>query len=113
MEIKFETKYKLGDWVKVARNQYAYETCRICDGKGTVQIKNKQFFCPECSGTGVNNYGKLETVYEEKKICRIDYTIKKEWKGKIEDFYVYKSQEYDSSSYTSFYEDEIVGLIEK
>lgn len=117
MEMKFETKYKLGDWVKVARNQYVYETCKICDGKKTVRIKNRDFFCPECQGTGVNNYGELETVCEERKIGRIDYTIKIGWKGEIENSYVYKSQEYGpggvDAGWHSFYEDEITGLVEK
>ncbi len=116
MELKFETKYKLGDLVNVKENEYVYETCRICDGKKMIRIKNKEFFCPECSGTGVNNYGELKTKYEERKIDRIDCTFTKR-NDEIKIKYVYKSEllrrDGTNAGWHSFYEDEIAGLVEE
>lgn len=49
--------------------------CNICNGKGTITLKGKEYKCPECHGKG---YGEYKNVYviHEAVINRIKISVK-------------------------------------
>ena len=38
--------------------------CNICNGKGTVTLKDKEYKCPECHGNGYGEYRNVYVVHE-------------------------------------------------
>lgn len=78
MEIK--TKFNVGDVVYVCnRNKiHKNERCNICDGKGTITIKDNDFICPRCNGNKyIRTRGASNFVPEEKTITKIIVSISK------------------------------------
>lgn len=50
MEIK--TKFEIGQLVYAVSNSIltVKETCEVCSGKGRIDLKGKDYLCPECHG---------------------------------------------------------------
>lgn len=75
--MKVETKFNVNDRVFCIDNerQTIKKPCNICNGCGTVTLKDKKYKCPECSGNG---YGEYQDVYvvHEAVINRIRIGIK-------------------------------------
>ena len=59
-----ETKFNIGDSVYVVDKHTIRENkeCFICNGTGRVQIKSKDYVCPECKGRGILS-SKLVSAY--------------------------------------------------
>ena len=69
MEIR--TKFKVGDVVYTINENYEAQTCKICEGKKTVRIKNMEFGCPHCNALGVTQDKIVWTVEDEIRISAI------------------------------------------
>jgi RecJ-like exonuclease len=61
--MEINTKYSLGQevWMVLTKRTESWITCKTCDGKGTVTVKDKSFECPECYARGG------ERVYSDKQ----------------------------------------------
>lgn len=78
MEIK--TQFNVGDVVYHIYSEYQEQTCKICEGKKTVRIKDMEFGCPHCIGLGTTKDKEVwEVVGElriyEMRIWSLEYPI--------------------------------------
>lgn len=67
-----ESKFNVGDTVYVCKNNSTkdLETCKICDGKGEITIKNESFCCPKCHGGKFTYSKKVKKFTPEKMIIK-------------------------------------------
>lgn len=61
-----ETKFNVNQKVFCVEKERRIikKPCNICNGKGTVTLKGKEYKCPECSGNGYGEYRNVYVVYE-------------------------------------------------
>lgn len=69
--MKIETKFKVGDVVYKINSEYKKQTCKICEGKKTVRIKDMEFQCPHCNGLGETQDKEVWFVEDELRIYEI------------------------------------------
>jgi len=101
MEIK--TKYNIHDKVNIQDYITTQVICPICDGKGTVTIKNNDFCCPNCAG---NKMLKVET----KKSMTVEITdiiISINSNNHIEIKYISDYSGWGAENYHTFYEEDL------
>lgn len=54
----------------------ASKTCYVCDGIGNVTLKDANYCCPECGGTGFSvNVGDVRFVYSYMTIQKINILL--------------------------------------
>lgn len=71
-----QTKFKIGDTAYITEHVRVTHTCGVCDGKGTIQVKHKQYNCPECRGSKVVKEPAIYIVAPDKfKISSIKIEI--------------------------------------
>ena len=70
--MQIETKFNVGDTVYVCKNNSTkdLETCKICDGKGEITIKDVSFCCPKCHGGKFTYSKKVKKFVPEKRIIK-------------------------------------------
>lgn len=98
MDIK--TKYNIHDKVTIEDWVETYTTCPICEGKGIIAIKDKDFRCPECNG-------KKHLEVEEKQSFTVEITdiiIKVNSDGNIKTEYIADWSDWGPNNYHYFYE---------
>lgn len=70
--MQIETKFNVGDTVYVCKNNSTkdLETCKICDGKGAIIIKDESFCCPKCHGGKFTYSKRVKKFVPEKRIIK-------------------------------------------
>lgn len=78
-----ETKYDLNDTVYCIDKDWRQKNvpCKICDSTGKVEIKGKQWVCPNCGGEKLEETERFYTVVGPGKITRIGTEVDVEQKG--------------------------------
>ncbi len=76
MKITLNTKYNIGDIIKIKENRGVSETCETCEGRKEITIKGKTFKCPNCCGEG--HLLKYKTVETEVLIYKMEIEISKD-----------------------------------
>jgi len=119
MELK--TKFNIGDKVATIQNfsEEVFKTCLTCEGSGKIQVKDKEFNCPDCYGNGgkeewetkkwnISNDKGILTGYD--KVIKIDIDISK---NEIKIRYILGYRYSESYCGTLWSEDEVFGSIEE
>lgn len=75
MQIK--TKFSVNQKVFCVEKEHRMikKPCNICNGKGTITLKGKEYKCPECHGRGYGEYKNVYVVHEA-VINRIKISVK-------------------------------------
>lgn len=70
--MQINTKFCVGDVVYVCKNNSTkeLETCKICDGKGAITVKDESFCCPKCHGGKFTYTKKVKKFKPEKRIIK-------------------------------------------
>ena len=70
--MQIDTKFNVGDTVYVCKNNSTkdLETCKICDGKGAITLKNESFCCPKCNGRKSAYTKSVKKFAPEKRIIK-------------------------------------------
>ncbi|MBQ3512543.1 MAG: hypothetical protein IJA32_01915 [Lachnospiraceae bacterium] len=68
--MQIETKFNVGDTVYVCKNNSTkdLETCKICNGKGVITVKDESFCCPKCHGGKFTYTKRVKKFVPEKRI---------------------------------------------
>ena len=125
--MNLQTKFNIGDKVATIQNfsEEIFKTCSTCEGSGKIQIKDKEFDCPDCYGKGgteewetkkwnvANNKGIL-SGYD--KVIKVDIDVfrnKGDIKSTIIIRYILGYRYSDSSCGTLWPEEDVFGSIEE
>jgi RecJ-like exonuclease len=69
--MNIKTKLNIGDEmfpITFSRKKTEIK-CEFCDGAGNIELKNKNFTCPECLGEGSKTKMDIESWYVNTQLC--------------------------------------------
>lgn len=92
--MQIETKFNVGDIVYVCKNNSTkdMETCKICDGKGAITVKDESFCCPKCHGKKLPYTKKVKKFVPEKRTIRKVIVSVSENNGNIQIYTRYETK---------------------
>lgn len=70
--MQINTKFCVGDIVYVCKNNSTkdLETCKICNGKGVININDETFCCPKCHGGKFTYTKNVKKFVPEKRVIK-------------------------------------------